>query len=255
MPTVSSRAGKALRNSRYMRRATRRAAFLAAGLSGLHKLRWTLTSREAIFEEVYNSRAWGSAESGSGTGSELRATGNVRDRLPTLLARLGAESLLDAPCGDWNWMQHVGLPVKRYFGLDIVPSVIEQNSARFGSADRKFIVADLTNDTLPRTDVILCRDFLVHVSFQDAALVLENFRESGAAWLLLNTYPEILHNRNQFTGGRWRRLNFCLPPFQFPEPMDVIPDGGDVDPSQLGLWQLQDLPRMATDGATCHTSG
>jgi hypothetical protein len=221
-----------------------RSRVLAARWRPLHALRWRLASRREVFSEVYATQAWGSRESGSGTGSELRATGNIRERLPELLDRLGATTLLDAPCGDWNWMQHVDLRVKRYFGVDIVPSVIEANRARFGSPERHFECLDLTRDPLPRADVILCRDCLVHVSFEDIAAILENFRRTGATYLLVNTYPEVERNRNQFTGKPWRRLNFRLPPFEFPEPLAMLPDGGEVDPSQLALWRLEDLPRV-----------
>jgi hypothetical protein len=208
-----------------------------------HELRFRYTSRQAVFTRVYASEGWGSQESGSGTGSELRATDNVREWLPGVLRRLGAKSLLDAPCGDWNWMQHVDLSgLDEYYGVDIVPAVIEENVSNFGGPHRHFTVADLTRDPLPTADAILCRDALVHVSYQDAAKILANFAASGAKWLLLNTYPEIASNRNQFTGHRWRRLNFRLKPFEFPEPIEMVPDGGDVDPSQLAVWRLQDSP-------------
>ena len=239
--------GKMLRRPGYAARLIGdRSRILAARWGGAHELRWRTTSRQDVFAEVYARQAWGSRESGSGTGSELRATGNLRERLPALLAHLGAETLLDAPCGDWNWMQHVDLPVKRYFGVDIVPDVVESNRRRFGDERHAFQLADLTRDPLPRADVILCRDCLVHVSFQDIGAILENFRATGARWLLLNTYPEVRWNRNQFTGRAWRRLNFRLPPFGFPEPQEMLSDGGEVDPSQLALWPLQELPRVAT---------
>ncbi|MFF0340489.1 class I SAM-dependent methyltransferase [Kribbella sp. NPDC004875] len=209
-----------------------------------HRLRWRVTSREALFTQVYESAGWASEESGSGTGSELRATVDIREKLPDLLKRLRADSLLDAPCGDLNWMRRIDLPVRRYYGVDIVPSVIEENQKQFADEHRQFQVADLTRAELPRADVILCRDCLVHVSFHDAARMLENFRATGANWLLVNTYPEIQHNRNQFTGRNWRRLNLRLPPFDFPEPVESFADGGDVDPSRLGLWKLQELPAV-----------
>jgi SAM-dependent methyltransferase len=217
---------------------------LGARSNAIHALRSRMRPRQDVFAKVYESEAWGCAESGSGTGSELRATAEMRVSLPDLLSRLEAASLLDAPCGDWNWMQHVELPIEQYHGVDIVPGVIEANQARFGDERRHFSVADLTRDLLPQVDVILCRDCLVHVSFQDAGLILENFRRTGATWLLVNTYPEVEHNRNQFTGERWRRLDFTLAPFNFPAPIETLPDGGDVDPSHLGLWRLQDLPHV-----------
>ena len=212
-------------------------------LAKAHELRFRYTSRQSVFTRVYESAAWGSQESGSGTASELRATEDIREGLPGALRRLEVRSLLDAPCGDWNWMQQVDLSgLDEYYGVDIVPPVIEANVTKFGSPHRHFAVADLTRDSLPAADAILCRDALVHVSYQDAAKILAGFKATGATWLLLNTYPEVTRNRNQFTGHRWRRLNFRLEPFGFPEPVEMIPDGGDVDPSQLAVWRLQELP-------------
>lgn len=62
----------------------------AARLAGLHRLRRRKTSRQAVFTRIYDSAGWESTESGSGTGSELRATGEIRERLPDLLSRIGA---------------------------------------------------------------------------------------------------------------------------------------------------------------------
>ncbi|MGZ0146849.1 class I SAM-dependent methyltransferase [Kribbella sp. WER1] len=220
-----------------------------AGQGVFHGLRWRVTSRQAVFTKIYDSATWGSAESGSGTGSELRATDNVRAQLPDLLERLHATSLLDAPCGDFNWMRHVELPVEQYYGVDIVEGVIAENRRLYADDRRSFAVGDLTEAELPHADVILCRDCLVHVSYADAALILENFRRTGATWLLLNTYPEVERNRNQFTGSNWRQLNFGLPPFGFPDPVESMADGGDVDPSRLALWKLPDLPAVQPNGA------
>ncbi|MBO0827467.1 MAG: class I SAM-dependent methyltransferase [Streptosporangiales bacterium] len=213
----------------------------AARIAALHRLRWRRTSRQDIFTRVYDSAKWESTESGSGTGSELRATAEIREQLPDLLSRIRVDSLLDAPCGDWNWMRRIDLPVTDYYGVDIVPGVIEENRRLFGDEHHRFILADLTRDPLPRADAVLCRDCLVHLSFEDIASVLASFRATGATWLLVNTYPEIRRNHDQFTGARWRRLNLRLAPFGFPEPVESIADGGDVDPSRLALWPLREL--------------
>ncbi|MDO5712581.1 MAG: class I SAM-dependent methyltransferase [Micrococcales bacterium] len=197
-----------------------------------------------IYSAAYEEETWGSAESGSGTGSELRATEMVRRQLPDLFRRHGVTSLLDAPCGDWNWMQHIDLSGIDYVGADIVPGVVTVATERFARPGVSFIVADLTKDPLPRADAVMCRDCWVHVSYADIAAMLANYRSTGATWVLINTYPEIRQNRNQFTGTRWRRLNFTLPPFNFPEPVEMIIDGGEVDPSRLALWRLGDLPEL-----------
>ncbi|WP_328998641.1 class I SAM-dependent methyltransferase [Kribbella sp. NBC_00709] len=219
-----------------------------ARVRAVHRLRWRVTSREALFTQVYESSGWDSAESGSGTGSELRATVDIRERLPELLTRHGVTTMLDAPCGDLNWMRHIDLPVQKYHGVDIVASVIEKNQEEYGNTQRDFAVADLTKGELPKVDLVLCRDCLVHISFQDAADILENFRSTGAKWLVINQYDDVERNHNQFTGRNWRRLNMLLPPFNFPEPLESFPDGGEVDPNRLGLWRLQDLPAVQRSG-------
>src|SRR5689334_2969418 len=64
-------------------------------------------SMQDIFSSIYLDNSWGDPESVSGRGSTLARTEVVRRKLPILLASVGAKSLLDAPCGDFNWMQHV----------------------------------------------------------------------------------------------------------------------------------------------------
>jgi SAM-dependent methyltransferase len=216
---------------------------LAERFPRLHDLRLQVLTRERVFAAAYRRAAWASDESGSGTGSELRATAEIRNRLPGMLLRLGIARFLDAPCGDWNWMRRIDLPVEEYTGVDIVGSVVEANIRRYGTERVRFLVRDITADPLPEADLVLCRDCLVHLSFADISATLENVRSTGARFLMTNTYPEVRRNADQFTGAAWRRLNLQLPPFGFPPPLERFPDGGDVDPSVMGLWQLADLPR------------
>ena len=210
----------------------------------LHRFRLGIMSRRDRFSLAYQDARWGSQESRSGTGSELRATEVIRANLAPLLRRHNIRTLLDAPCGDWNWIQHVDLSGIEYFGADIVPAVVAANRKKYQAPNISFLEADLTRDALPRTEAILCRDCLVHLSYQDISAILANFRRTDATWLLVNTYPEIKANRNQFTGIPWRRLNLQLPPFNFPPPIETLSDGGNVNPGQLALWRLQELPEL-----------
>lgn len=73
-----------------------------------------------VFSRIYRENHWASAETRSGVGSEMGRTQSVRERLPWLFDVLGAKSVLDAGCGDLNWMQHVEAQVE-YVGVDIVP--------------------------------------------------------------------------------------------------------------------------------------
>ena len=211
--------------------------------------------RAARFERIERTNLWGAAGSVSGLGSEDIATAAIREALPLLVRRLGVRSLLDAPCGDAGWIGRVKLDAD-YTGVDIVPSLVAANNRRVagGELAGRFLVADITRDALPRADLILCRDCLVHLSFQNIARVTARFRESGAQYLLVTTFPEWQDNCD-CEDGDWRALNMTKAPFAWPAPRALIDerceegDGGWRDKS-LGLWRLDELPDradMATD--------
>ncbi|RXG91774.1 class I SAM-dependent methyltransferase [Bradyrhizobium zhanjiangense] len=197
----------------------------------------------ARFERIERTNLWGAATSVSGLGSEDPATAAIREALAPLLQRLGARSLLDAPCGDAGWIGRLKLGVD-YTGIDVVPSLIEANRRRVGGSPGRFLVADITCDALPRADVILCRDCLVHLSFANIDRALARFRESGARFLLATTFPEWDANRD-CEDGDWRALNMEKPPFDWPAPHALINErcekGGGWRDKSLGLWQLEDV--------------
>ena len=112
-----------------------------ADTPGVQQILRKLRSRQHVFERCYSQRLWGSAESGSGCGSEIAATDDLRSYLPDLVGRLGVKLVLDAPCGDWNWMRLVDFGEVEYIGADIVPSVIDDNQSRYARPGVRFILA------------------------------------------------------------------------------------------------------------------
>ena len=193
-----------------------------------------------IFEEIYRRNAWGGDESVSGPGSSRSRGADFAAELIALVQRLGIRSVLDAPCGDFNWMQDVAGAFEIYTGIDIVPELVDANQSRFESPDRTFVCGDLTRDPLPRADLILCRDGLVHFSFADIHAALDNFRRSGSRWLLATTFIDVPANEDIAT-GEWRVLNLEKAPFYFPTPLALVdekcPHTGGTD-KRLGLWEL-----------------
>jgi len=175
----------------------------------------------------------------------LAQTQEIRERLPLLLEDLGVRTLLDAPCGDLNWMQHVRLGVAQYIGVDILAEVVSENEYRNASAGRRFVCADILSSPLPPSDAILCRDLLGHLPFSDINRALGNFKRSGATYLLVSTFTAARPNQDVMPGG-WRPLNFTLPPFTFPQPLRLINEkctenGGAFGDKSLGVWRLEDL--------------
>ena len=61
-------------------------------------------SNKKKFELIYKSNFWSSKESVSGLGSEYKNTINLRNEMVKLIKNYKIESILDAPCGDFNWI-------------------------------------------------------------------------------------------------------------------------------------------------------
>ena len=183
----------------------------------------------------------GDAESVSGRGSTLGRTTVIRRALPLLLNEVGAKVILDAPCGDFNWMQHTELRAVRYIGADVVPGLISRNRERYSSVGREFVTLDITKDSLPRVDVILCRDCFIHFSFRDIRAALTNFKKSDSEYLFITTHTGVRKHRNIAT-GEGRNVNLQLPPFNFPEPFNIVVEDPELGKC-LGIWRLQQLPK------------
>lgn len=137
-------------------------------------------------------------------------------------------------------MREVDLGGVDYTGADVVAELIERNQRLYGGEGRRFVTADLTRDALPRADLILCRECLVHLSFRDARAVLRNFRRSGSTYLLVTTHAKVRENEEIATGD-WRPLNLQLPPLNFPPPLRLLVEDEELGKC-LGLWRLDALP-------------
>jgi hypothetical protein len=201
---------------------------------------WVKGSMRERFTRIYENRFWEVSESCSGPGSTLEQTTKLIYELPLLLHSLEIRTLLDVPCGDFNWMNKVDLQGILYFGAEIVAELVKQNRQKYATSDRQFLQLDMTRDPLPKADLVFCRDGLVHLSFDDIAKALENFRQSGASYLLATTFPIHEENRDIETGD-WRPLNLEAAPLVLGKPELLLnescPEKGFEDKS-LGLWKL-----------------
>jgi len=194
------------------------------------------------FSRIYATGSWKTAEnqeSASGRGSTLVRTAVVRRELPSRLERLGVRFLLDAGCGDFNWLRAVDLPLDGYLGVDVVPELIAANQALYGNDQRRFEVLDVASQRLPRTDAILCRECLVHLSFEHALTAIRNFARSGSRLLIATTHS--VDENQDIVSGEWRFLNLLLPPFGLPEPEERIVEDAELGKS-LGIWRIDSLP-------------
>ncbi len=197
-----------------------------------------------VFEEIYLTNLWGNSESHSGHGSSAGATRFLRSAVSQLLSDLDVKSMVDVPCGDFNWMRLLD-PSIDYFGADIVPQLIETNQKKYSRPGRTFGLIDVVKDPLPKADLVFSRDLLVHLSERDIRCALQNIIASGAKYLVTTTFTSRDKNVDIPT-GLWRTLNLQRPPFSFPPPVRLINerceegDGLWADKC-LGVWKTSDL--------------
>ena len=186
-------------------------------------------------------------------------------------------AMIDAPCGAMAWqtplLNHLvhTKPGFRYLGIDVVKHVVQKNSNRFSGAwtfyknisksvnpgfSVAFLHADLANTSnwsMPLGyDLILCRDALQHLRYDDIWRVLHRFADSDAKYILIGSYPEgSMHcapymdgspNRNLARPGAFFCIDLQRPPFRL-MPTDIFKEG-TVDRKTLLLFERKALRRQ-----------
>jgi len=200
-------------------------------------------SPHEVFTEIYTRKFWGNAETVSGTGSTLSQTQTLVKELDSLLKHFQIQSVLDIPCGDFNWMQQVDLTGIRYTGADIVKELIDNNIQKYQNTEhRKFEVLDLLTSPLPAHDLVLVRDCLVHFSIENIHKALGNIKKSGSKYLLATTFTQKTINPDIVT-GHWRAVNLQIEPFCLPAPLLVINEGiptgeQEFKDKSMALWEI-----------------
>lgn len=201
-----------------------------------------LAERFTILDElgVYHHQ-----DSISGAGSTLPETAALRHALPELLREYDVRSILDIPCGDFNWLRKVNLSGIDYLGVDIVPRIVSSNRETYASSQRRFALLDATRNSLPRAELVISRDLFIHLSNKDIHRVLDRFRMSGSSWFLMTHFTGIPIN-SDIDSGDFRPVNLCLNPFDLPDPIRIISEnsklsGGQSRGRAMALWSKEML--------------
>jgi len=210
------------------------------------KIKFQNMSTKEVFTEIYKVNYWKSDESISGVGSESNQTRSIIKDIDRLLSEMKITSLLDIPCGDFNWMKEVDLSKIDYVGADIVDELIYKNIRKYKHRKNlKFKVLNLISDTLPKTDILILRDCLVHLSNKDIYSAIKNIKSSGSKYLLSTTFIDHQLNIDIVTGD-WRPLNLQKHPFNFPSPILIINENcteanGEYSDKSLALWDINKI--------------
>jgi 2-polyprenyl-3-methyl-5-hydroxy-6-metoxy-1,4-benzoquinol methylase len=201
------------------------------------------------FSTIYNNNYWDNKESLSGPGSSLKNTKNLRKKLPIIIKKYGIRSIVDAPCGDCNWIQHIIKKSQiKYTGIDIVKKCIDNNKLKFKDKNFSFKQMDITKDKLPRADLFICRDFIFHLSFKDTYKFLLNLKKLKTKYILFSSHTksktEILLNKD-IKSGDFRKINLFNTPYNFKEKYEiVINDNCDGVKKYLILFKKKDFVKF-----------
>lgn len=198
-----------------------------------------MSHTEYVFTNVYNESLWWTGETYSGCGSNLHQTQLIRQEIPRIIKKFKIKSMLDIPCGDFHWMRYVTIKIP-YIGADIVKELVIENQNQYGNETRVFIHLDLITDDLPEVDLILCRDCLVHLSYEQIWQALRTIKKSGSKYLLVTSYTNTVTNQD-ISAGCWRPLNLMRAPFNFKKPIFIFSEGYERDKC-LMMWKIDELP-------------
>jgi hypothetical protein len=163
-----------------------------------------------IHPTVPGANGWGCAASRSGGGSTLESTYVLRTELPKLFDMFDIKSILDIPCGDFNWMKEINLTHIKYTGADILTVFVEENRLKY--PQHEFLHLDITEDLLPKKDLIIVRDCFIHFSYENIKKSLLNIKSSESTYLLVSSVKTSIKNHD-IHDADFRSVNMEVEPF------------------------------------------
>jgi hypothetical protein len=197
------------------------------------------------FKMIYEYNYWDSTESVSGEGSTLKATQNLRKDLSKFIVDYKIKTIVDVPCGDYNWMRDVVATHNlKYIGIDIVGDLINRNNQRFASRSVEFIEMDCTKDRIPSGQLVFCRDLMFHLSYHDCRRFLLNLAKSEFEYFATTSHhPSELFSNTNIETGDFRKIDLFSCPFNFPKNIVAVLNDSYLQSAPRGIyiWRKNDL--------------
>jgi len=215
-----------------------------------------------IFSGIYENFGFGSLESRSGPGSTIEQTDKLRKEILNLVKDKNIRSVVDIPCGDFNWMKEIVNEFEYYIGGDIVSEAVEINNLTYGSSKINFVEFDLIEDEIPYGDLLIVRNVIGHLPLEDGVKVIKNILKSNCKYLLSTTWAkktnqgwdmcsgnDVDRENEGVNYGRFYPVNLMSPPFNFTMPEMILEENVTVDSFESGnrkvlaLWDLSKLKK------------
>lgn len=181
-------------------------------------------------------------ETANGPGSKIENTAAVRAWLPRIITTYTITSMLDAPCGDWNWMRYTDLGDVHYIGYDVEPTILDIARARTaGRPNTEFRNINLlTARRLPKVDLIWCRDLAIHLPLDEAARLVAKFAKAAKYVAITNhpgadNYRDLPPDGHDNRPGYWSRgLDLEAAPFNLTRRVDSVAEAQDGTTGKIG---------------------
>lgn len=160
------------------------AALLPGGVKRLIRQRHTGAVRQRnrgrgaaeIFTEIYEHNRWGGQQGSfnSGSGSTSEHARQYARAVNSFVSTHGVRRLVDLGCGDFRVGAQLLETGVDYVGVDIVESLLRNNTQLYGSERVHFECLDIIDGELPEADLCLIRQVLQHLSNEQILKVLHN---------------------------------------------------------------------------------
>jgi acetyltransferase-like isoleucine patch superfamily enzyme len=214
-----------------------------------------------IFDDIYSQRKWTREGNGSGSGSSIRNTTNLRMILTNFILKNGIKTVADASCGSCLWTSEWLNDLKRrnikitYYGFDIADEAVT-NCAKSMSYlsnfhNLKIKQKDISEMTIPDdVDLLLSRDTLQHLSFNVIFKVLNNFAKyENVKFYIIGGYLEKGDNVD-IKDGDYFSFNISKKPFGL-IPNYIIKEKnlGNEYPKYLFVFEGDNFRKQVTNSA------
>lgn len=172
------------------------------------------------FQKIYETQYWvtenSEGESLSGDGSRLQNTELIRSAITNILREFKIHKMLDASCGDWNWMKEIASFLPQYTGLDIASYVIERNK-KYECENIKFIneasLSFLKKAGDKEYDLILIRHTLEHLPTSYNIQLLNEVKRTTKYALITSTAHETDQTNKTEVFGGYAPINLLKSPY------------------------------------------
>ena len=170
-------------------------------------------STEEVFTRIYQKGSW-SEDGFSFSGSQLYYTKPYILFLQEFLKKNHIATVVDVGCGDWQTFRYINWEGIQYTGYDVVPSIIDRNSALFGQPSIQFIHADALTIPLPSANLLICKDVLQHLPNQEVQKLIAQLYKFKHCLIINDVNPQTLSSKNpDIEKGDYRPIDLTQPPF------------------------------------------